>query len=208
MIISDSKQFIFIHNPKAAGTSIREILHPYATVGVWQHKVNDNLPVGTDKSLSKHVTASKIREYVGQDKWNRYFTFAFIRNPWDLIVSQYLYAKRHIKAAKHTLARGSFTDFISWYDSKWAKNCIQPLRIFPQLHYIGDGVTPIVTFVGRFERMSIDFKKICNRLKINYALPHLNRTKHGHYRTFYTKKTRAIVRRLYGNDIETFGYTF
>ena len=208
MIISDTKQFIFIHNPKAGGTSIRDVLHEYATVGVWQHKVNERLPVGNNKFLSKHVTASRIRDYVGLDKWNNYFTFAFIRNPWDLIVSQYLYAKRHIKAAKHNLARGSFKDFVLWYDNKWAKNCAQPLRIFSQLHYIGDGITPIVAFVGRFERMNVDFEKICNRLDIKHALPHLNKTKHGHYRVFYNAKTQSIVRRLYANDIEAFGYKF
>jgi hypothetical protein len=38
----------------------------------------------------KHLTASAIRaRYFSADSWSSYFFFAFIRNPWDWIHSDY-----------------------------------------------------------------------------------------------------------------------
>ena len=34
MIICDSRQFVFIHNPKCAGTSVRSALQPYDSTGL------------------------------------------------------------------------------------------------------------------------------------------------------------------------------
>jgi len=41
----------------------------------------------------EHMAASRIRELVGEDVWNSYFTFCFERNPWDKVVSYYLWKK-------------------------------------------------------------------------------------------------------------------
>ena len=41
----------------------------------------------------EHMAARRIRELIGQDIWDSYFTFCFERNPWDKVVSYYLWKK-------------------------------------------------------------------------------------------------------------------
>ncbi len=36
-----------------------------------------------------HMPATEIREFVGQDVWNRYYKFCVERNPWDRVISYF-----------------------------------------------------------------------------------------------------------------------
>jgi hypothetical protein len=70
-------KYVFIHIPKCAGSSIHRAL------GVLH--AQRSLPVGKPK-YHKHAKAATVREVLGP-AWNECFKFAFIRNPWDLMVS-------------------------------------------------------------------------------------------------------------------------
>lgn len=208
MIISDTKNFVFIHTPKAAGTSVRESLHQYATVPVWQHRIN-NLPVGTNRLLSKHASAKTIKKYLGEEQWNKFFTFTFVRNPWDRVVSTYFYAKKYKGDAKHKLAsQKTFTEFVKWYGNVCTPRHPEPLQLLPQMYYIGDNGRILVDFVGRFESFQKDFRNICERIGIKTKLNHANKTDHASYRELYNRSTREIVGRLFKEDIRILGYTF
>ena len=67
-----------------------------------------------------------------------------------------------------------------------------------------------VDYVGRFESLQEDINTACTQAGIeSVALPHrLKSTRAKHYSRYYTNKTREIVRRRYGDDIEAFGYSF
>ena len=72
MIISDKFKFIFVKIPKNASTSMEEALlklDPEATVGD-----NSTPPFG-------HETMGSIKKVAGEDRWNEYFKFGFVRNP-------------------------------------------------------------------------------------------------------------------------------
>ncbi len=69
----DANKCIFVHIPKNAGTSISQSLF------------NVNIP--------SFITLYDYKYLLGRDKFQDYYKFAFIRNPWDKIVSVYTYFK-------------------------------------------------------------------------------------------------------------------
>ncbi len=83
MIISHEYKFIFIHIGKTGGTSIEKVLCNHLNIDFEQTKKS---PEG---KWWKHIWAKYMKEYVGEEIWNDYFTFAFVRNPFDMILSLY-----------------------------------------------------------------------------------------------------------------------
>jgi hypothetical protein len=66
----------------------------------------------------------------------------------------------------------------------------------------------IVDFVGRFESLSEDFQRICDRLRISVVLPHTNKSNYGYYRSYYNSRMCELVADACRKDIDLFGYTF
>jgi hypothetical protein len=182
--------FIFIHINKTAGTSIGR------AVGL-PHK--------------RHLTAREIIDLVGEEAWRKAYKFAFVRNPWDKVVSQYGFRVRTNKTRMGERP-------IAFKD--WAMRTIgerrdpeyvdKPRLFLPQVEWLKDAAGRIdVQRVGRFEHLARDFAAICAELGIAAALPHLNRTKARRpYRDYYDAETAEIVARWFRDDIERFGYAF
>lgn len=66
----------------------------------------------------------------------------------------------------------------------------------------------MVDFVGRFENLQEDFRHVCKTIGIECSLPHVNRSQHVDYRTYYNDKTIQLVYEHFKEDIEMFGYAF
>ncbi len=86
-MISDEHKAIFIHIPKTGGTSFNEIMSPSDSEITTASDFSSRLK----GSKGDHLDARESRALHGSEKWNEYFKFAFIRNPWDLIVSLYFW---------------------------------------------------------------------------------------------------------------------
>jgi hypothetical protein len=80
MLIAEKYQFAFVHICKNGGNAITAALQPFSTVGNWD-----------GDSEQKHWSALRIRNELLLDDWERYFTFAFISNPWRWLHSLYYY---------------------------------------------------------------------------------------------------------------------
>ena len=65
-----------------------------------------------------------------------------------------------------------------------------------------------VDFIGRFEHFERDFEKICRRIGIKANLPHINRTCHDDYRSYYSDALAQKVADRLAEDIECFAFTF
>ena len=83
MLISHDHKFIFIHIGKTGGTSIERVLCDYLGKNL------EDTEKAPDGEWWKHIWARGMRRRVGEKVWDDYFTFAFVRNPFDMVLSLY-----------------------------------------------------------------------------------------------------------------------
>lgn len=208
MIISNNKRFIYIHLYKTGGTSIRQRLEKYdASYTLW-HRVKSALtksPVLPPTLAPKHASARQIRSLLGAELYHQYFSFVFVRNPWDWQVSLFNYIRRGgDRNNKHYNIIKSFKNFDEYI--RW--RCTVDVHLQKE-HIIDDNGDRIVDFIGKFETLDKDFETICKTLGlITEQLPHLNSSNTKNHRSYYTTETRAMVENAYQEDIELFGYEY
>ena len=178
------QNYLFIHINKTGGRSIETALG----------------------CTYEHKTARRKRKEVGANVWNDKFTFAFVRNPWDRIVSQYFY-RRHTEQGVENL---SFEDWVRHvYAEQYPVYRSREVLFLPQSDWVTDECGELlVDFVGRFERFEENFQYVCNQIGIEASLPHKNKSSRDPYPTYYTDETANIVARYFKKDIERFGYSF
>ena len=98
-MISDKYNCVFVHIPKTAGQSIEHFfldLHGLS----WKNRAPLLLKYNPDENKGPERLAHlKAKEYLSfgymtEKDFNAYFKFAFIRNPWARLVSEYRYSYR------------------------------------------------------------------------------------------------------------------
>jgi hypothetical protein len=211
MEISYSHRFVFIHVYRVAGQSVSAALRPYAHVPS-RRPVIDRVPIvrrigfPRDRKVLEHrwghMKAREVRAAL-PEVFDDFYTFAFVRNPWDWQVSNYHYVLQRRDHPFHK-QYAAFRDFEHYLD--WRVN-----EEGPELQsefVLDDAGELIVDFVGHFESLAADFADVCGRIGIEPELPHINSSEHRDYRQHYTPATRALVGEAYRGDIEYFGYDF
>lgn len=212
-LISKKQKFIFIHIYKVAGTSISDAIEKYEeynrlkTVSrfLWRftflraNKLRETLGLKNQYPWLDHAQARDVKPLVPD--FDDYFKFCFVRNPWDWQVSLYHFSKQRRYTRTHDLvARMDFKEFITW-------RCSSECKLQKDFIVDYDG-TNLIDFVGKLENIEADFQTICERIGIRNTLPHLNKSKHTDYRSYYDDHTKALVARTFRDDIEMFGYSF
>jgi len=205
MIVSEKRQFVFVHIYKTAGTSIKRVVRQYA-MEPWQHGANSVLKrIGARQfkpgNRGDHDNASDLIDEIGRREFDQLFSFAFVRNPWDWELSHYRYILKMRDHAQHGEVKqlSDFSEYIRWRCDR---------RFHTQESFLLHEGQPVVDFVGRFENLESDFHYVCRRIGIPFRLPSLNRTKKEDYRRHYDDQTRELVATTFANDIERFGYRF
>jgi len=198
-MISHHREFIFLHISKCGGTSIESAFK------AWRNQYSrDYFYLGKNR---QHFLLNEIlREY---PECSGYFKFAFIRNPFSRIVSEYNYIlKEASKALKHPIAhlKGiSFRDFILDLEKHLNDNAYAYHNLSLCDYLLNKEGELVVDFVGRLENFQEDFNKVCP----NILLPHeFSSGKNKHYTEYYDDETKQIVAEKYAKDIEYFGYEF
>jgi hypothetical protein len=191
-MICHDKQFIFIHCQKCGGESIEHALTGKADVGY-----NGDLFEG---SPEKHWGKQNYIDAYGKEVWNNYFTFSFVRNPWERMISWICYRDKRFNL----------------YNGKINKDIlIKEISMRPEhtsyVNMLGllDSDSKQMDFIGKVENMQNDFEYVCDRLRIpRILLPHNNKSNHNHYSEYYDNETVELVANKYSKDIEMFGYSF
>lgn len=192
----------YVDVPKTASTSILKILLEAEGADV------SSLP------LTLHEYTIKMYSQDDFSKVPDYFSFAFVRNPFERVVSTY---KNMYK--KDPNRWSTFTNYLfGWFkEDKGFAYFVQkgPTQIsdsWADEHCVSQHVivcdqegNPYVDFIGRFERLAEDWKVVQKRTGLP-DLPHLNRTVKDDWRDYYTVELVEMVYRRYQKDIEVFGY--
>lgn len=211
MRISYRHCFVYIHVDRTGGTSISKALDPFS------YQMNDyrrlvaalfrrlNLPESYRwrKFSTQHMTANDLKQALPDRIWNKSYKFAFIRNPWDWLLSIYYARLQNPVHPEYELVRylGSFKRYVDW----WGEN-----QTMQQTDYIFDQDGELmVDFVGRFEFLQQDFESICKIMEIDAHLSHLNKAIHRKhdYKEIYDTSLIEKVASLFPDDI-ALGYEF
>ena len=196
----DDNNCIFVHIPKTAGISVSKSL--FGNAG------------------GNHMTIDQYQLVFSRNEFKTYFKFAFVRNPWDRLVSAYHFMKEggfgadDQKWAEKNLAEyHDFGDFVKgWLNRKNIQSPSSVVHFLPQFKFVctKDNV-PAVDFIGYFENLEEDMAYIRDRLGISgRELLFLNKTRSRRqdYRSYYTEETKNIVADVYREDVRIFGYDF
>jgi chondroitin 4-sulfotransferase 11 len=179
--------FIFIHINKTGGSSVEKALR---------------LPL-------EHKTALEKIEEIGREQWEKKFSFAVVRNPWDKVVSHFHYRVQRNRTGL-AVNRIDFKDWVRLaYGEQAAPYYDNPKMFMPQLDWICDQKGEVlVDMICRFESLASDFEKVCKRIGRKASLPHVKSSSRRGYREYYDDETAQIVRGRFRKDIEAFGYEF
>ncbi|MFT5548310.1 MAG: chondroitin 4-sulfotransferase 11 [Candidatus Azotimanducaceae bacterium] len=182
------QSFVFIHINKTAGSSIQEALA---------------IP-------HEHRTALEKIDGIGLKSWEKKFTFTFVRNVWDKVVSHYYFRVR----TNQTRLKEVNIDFKTWvkasYRDQDPRFYDNPKMFMPQVDWICDETGKmLVQYVGRFENLDSDFKFICKSIgRTSVQLPHSKASSRGDYRSYYDDTTAEIVAKWFEADIKEFLFQF
>ncbi len=211
MIVSQSHSFAFVHVPKTAGTSVYAVLADYGTdpQAYWGNRWLKRVGIRVNRfapwpytKFRAHSPAAALKDWLPADVFEGLFKFAFVRNPWDLLVSYWHFIRRTPVHKRHrrVMALPSFAHYVDYEIRR---------RSFSQVGLLCDrDGRLLVDFVGRYESLETDFAFICRRIGVAAALPRFNAGVRGDYREHYTPALVDRVAEAYADDIERFGYTF
>lgn len=150
-----------------------------------------------------------VRCHGSFDLYRDYFKFAFIRNPWDRLVSCWL--DKVIKknafnfSPKQYLQMQEFEKFIDYIAQKDLENSNRHYRLQSRLVNLD-----CVDYLGRFENFESDLNKIINVLQFGAVkIKKINKSPgRKNYREYYNDRTILKVADMYCEDIRLFSYEY
>ncbi len=195
----DRQQCLFVHVPKTAGMSVASSL--------FGHRAGAHLTFRHYRRI--------FEQLYGVKNFDEFFSFAFVRNPWDRCHSAYSFLKSggilpqdRRFAEQHLHPFDDFGSFVR----HWLRpeNIYMSIHLKPQSYFLVDEDGEVrMHFIGRFENLETDYEFIRQRLGFGKPLAKANVTKdRRNYLHVYNDESRDIVGRVYAEDIERFKYRF
>jgi len=227
VIICHSRRFVYLHLHKTAGESVTATLRPVLVAGDLEVRGKPEVSVnGT--ALTKHSTALDTRTALGAEVWERYFTFSFVRHPFDRTLSLYRYIADLSEPPTRSLAQRiglrsvpTRADRSDWPEVRAfrATGSVSEFIRHPALEHAvsmrsqasslgDDDGTLLVDFVGRYERIAEDVAHVQETLGLPVAP--LRSVNVSHRRrdvgTELSPDDRAYLAARFEEDFARFGY--
>lgn len=214
MLVSHEHKFVFYHVPRTGGSTITHALRDYVDLPIDNGILANNPKRYTsDYDLSPdalaewqsqyHINLLMHSHFYKIKRYEDYFKFAFVRNPWERTFSEFC---GHVKGRPD-----EWTGITSANLYKFLTTFLYlQENYFPQSWYFGSKDSGV--YVARFENWDAEFKYIVYDVlglkKVKYTL--LNRSKSSslNYRQYFTKASIELVREFHKDDIKRFGYEY
>ena len=208
MLISDSHKFIFLRMRKVASTSMRAILQPLCIPepeSKFAHLLSRaRLEWDYHRYVFRahdNILAAKRR--MPAENFEDYFKFAFVRNPWERLVSEYEFILTRPEHGRYKRVKSlaNFNEFIHMQI---------PRSDAYQLNMLCDRKGRLLMdFVGKLENLDQDWQTACTRAGIPYqALPRKNVTERKPFKDYYDSDSIQLVSKHWAREIELFDYTY
>ncbi len=196
------KNALFLHIPKCGGTSVEHALLDLDPMTSGQMQVQDY--------CGRHYLINYQHAFPNEllSTW-RYFTFTFVRNPWDRFVSYYF----HLKKLKLLKVDIDFNTFVKKFFYGGLQNLIAEISSHKDDYHLF--MQPChswaysADYVGRFENFQNDFDAVCDILDIEKRkLKVLNPTIRKEYSLYYNPESIEMIGNYYRIDIDNYAYEF
>jgi len=185
---------IFIHIPKTAGVSLLKAIYGDVTL-----------------SGHRNFYFNRIALNIKNEK---YFSFAFVRNPWDRLYSSFKFLEKgginiHDKNA-YEMYLSQYKNFEDFVINGLDRKIIYEITHFiPQSEFICNNKGKVlVDYLGKFESLNQDIITLSKKLKKEIIMGHHNSNSKQDYTNAYTDKMIAKVQDIYKKDIDIFNYDF
>jgi len=198
-----SQPYIYVRIPRTGSTSISTMLRTSRNDNGWPH-----------------FYASLLRDLIGQDEYDKRLVFASVRNPWDRLVSWYMFNCNDYRADEQQSKFYRKLGFKNWImqgcpHHGWRPHHFahQPKDTISQLSWITDEDGKIIVDkIIRLENLKEDFESIGKELGIQpRPIVKMNispKRQYKDYRKYYDSESAQKVVELYGDDIRHFKYEF
>jgi len=222
-IVSHEHEFVYFIVPKVACSSIKTALLPLFDSDVSEEELvrEDGIPAAHRlfKTSPHSINKRRLLKGIKKDHYSGYFKFAFVRNPWDRLLSCYL---QKLAPGGQGLNRYDFGGVELQYGMPFAE-FVEAVYQIPDeeadRHFRSQHITVcgpddmiLADFVGRFENLEADFAHVVRKIGASHLeLPHLlpspSRGARS-YRDYYDDETAERVGERFRKDVEIFGYQF
>lgn len=194
MPIYDNHKLIFIHVPKCAGTSINNYYCP-GLQSRFTHPSKFSLNLMYGREL-QHITARKM-SFLAPFRFKKYFKFAFVRNPYRRVESEFNWRKSWDSATK----KMSLSTFIDTIPYRLNEPHFMPANKFL---FTSNG-TVLVDFIGKFENMESDLQKINQLAGVNVE-GNIGKANVSQKVTSLTENDKKKIHEIYQEDFRAFNY--
>jgi len=222
---------VFIHIPRTAGKSIEKTIQslskddPTITYQDLGFPLRPTCDSSVSFTTTQHLSIQSLinRDVFTPDWFSQSFKFAFVRNPWDRLVSLYEHLQYRLKRQKRQRESNQYLHtFHDFATAVCQDRFVQPLgrlvtddwsQANPQIRWLDWAYQPWsgFTFIGRYEYLNEDWEYVCRLMDIPFTCLqfHNKSAKTKHYTSYYESSDLIDqVGGYYKEDIEKFRYRY